>query len=502
MKGTTLGVCLAALLALPVHAQAASGRVLRSLSLGPPAACTSTPPAGIAFDGQRLWVSCPTDHTVVAINPHSGQKLTTVSTGGLALTALAWDSQRGRLLGCFLSSIVAFNPQAPSQPPITIARWRGEARVCRALAYDQAADTVWFSGFRQSLIEYSLHDDQVVYGPPIGGNGSFPTRCSPVGLALGRGGVLLKSGEGTRLGCNEVLAGNQRLFGLARGERAQLVCDAASFRNTSALWTLDQHGNLQALKVGRLCSPHRPAGTSAPVVTSLTAADNLDLAPVSIDFGAAASVPDGDRVAAYEWSDAGNGVVSTVTLQGEHAIWLPAGVFHPAVRVIDEFGVRSAWVSTTVQLGDQPIAISAVPDVAFAAAGTIDGYTITITNPNDVPIGVGALQVHLPQRFTYVRGSTSGLTSGDPGQSYHRPGGLAGIFWARGDAGLPLVLDGHATAQLHFSARLPTSGTHAYDLEAVTAFSYETGYPRPGYHNFPVVIGQARNVATIHVQAP
>ena len=52
-----------------------------------------------------------------------------------------------------------------------------------------------------------------------------------------------------------------------------------------------------------------------------------------------------------------------------------------------------------------------------ATAGTQDGYTITISNPNASAVSLGTITDTLPAGFTYKTGSTTGATTTDPGVS-------------------------------------------------------------------------------------
>jgi hypothetical protein len=234
-----------------------------------------------------------------------------------------------------------------------------------------------------------------------------------------------------------------------------------------------------------------------PVITSLGSDRNYGLVPATTGLTAAASDPDGDRIAGYEWSDAGDGSVSAFTLFPYHTItWTQAGTFHPAVRAVDGYGARSAWVPITLSFGDEPLQLSATPDAASATFGALDGYTVTIANPNDVPVIIGTLRVHTPQRFRYVHGSTTGLVGFDP---YSRPRGLTWpLDWYRAQITLPA----HGSGQFHFQVNVATSGAHAYDLQSIIAWDQFTGFPRRNFRGRETIIGEARSVARIQLHQP
>ncbi len=62
----------------------------------------------------------------------------------------------------------------------------------------------------------------------------------------------------------------------------------------------------------------------------------------------------------------------------------------------------------------EPVTMRLVPDDEDVAAGTPNAYTLTVANPNPVPHVFDLLTVDLPTAFTYVPGSTTGLTTADP----------------------------------------------------------------------------------------
>ena len=57
---------------------------------------------------------------------------------------------------------------------------------------------------------------------------------------------------------------------------------------------------------------------------------------------------------------------------------------------------------------------SKTADSPTSPAGTQNGYTITIKNPNANAVTVSSITDTLPAGFAYVAGSTTGATTNDP----------------------------------------------------------------------------------------
>jgi len=89
--------------------------------------------------------------------------------------------------------------------------------------------------------------------------------------------------------------------------------------------------------------------------------------------------------------------------------------------------------------GSLPLSMTKTADSDSVSAGETDGYTITIENPNDGSAALSSIVDDLPAGFSYVDGSTTGLTSSDPdveGQT---------LTWSGS-----FVVPGTGTASLHF----------------------------------------------------
>jgi uncharacterized repeat protein (TIGR01451 family) len=71
-------------------------------------------------------------------------------------------------------------------------------------------------------------------------------------------------------------------------------------------------------------------------------------------------------------------------------------------------------VTTFSPTGNQPLVTTKTADESVVAPGAQDGYTITITNPNQQDVTLDTITDTLPDGFTYVAGSTTGVTTSDP----------------------------------------------------------------------------------------
>jgi uncharacterized repeat protein (TIGR01451 family) len=64
--------------------------------------------------------------------------------------------------------------------------------------------------------------------------------------------------------------------------------------------------------------------------------------------------------------------------------------------------------------GLQPLVTSKTADSPKSLAGTQNGYTITIANPNAFPVTLSSISDTLPAGFSYVSGSTTSATTNNP----------------------------------------------------------------------------------------
>jgi uncharacterized repeat protein (TIGR01451 family) len=79
-----------------------------------------------------------------------------------------------------------------------------------------------------------------------------------------------------------------------------------------------------------------------------------------------------------------------------------------------ESSVSVSHFTTFSPLGIAPLSTKKTADAATAAAGASDGYTITITNPSGTAVTLNSINDTLPAGFSYVAGSTTGVTTANP----------------------------------------------------------------------------------------
>jgi uncharacterized repeat protein (TIGR01451 family) len=88
----------------------------------------------------------------------------------------------------------------------------------------------------------------------------------------------------------------------------------------------------------------------------------------------------------------------------------------------------------------EPLTTAKTADAATSPPGGGNGYTITVTNPNETGVTLNAITDTLPAGFAYTPGSSTGATTADPaieGQS---------LVWSG-----PFEVPGGASVVLHFA---------------------------------------------------
>jgi hypothetical protein len=106
-------------------------------------------------------------------------------------------------------------------------------------------------------------------------------------------------------------------------------------------------------------------------------------------------------------------------------------------------------------------------DAANAAAGSKDGYTITITaGCIGYPVQVASITDTLATGFAYAAGSTTGLTTGNPATSVTPSGGQQ-LKWTG-----PWTVPGYSTVSLHFEATVASTPGTYYDSASADAGTY------------------------------
>jgi TolB protein len=131
----------------------------------------------------------------------------------------------------------------------------------------------------------------------------------------------------------------------------------------------------------------------------------------------------------------------SVSLRFKVVVPSSPGVFtNTAAALADGFTVRPGSAVVTVAAR---IVTAKTADSPTSKIGTTNGYTITLSNPNPFAVQINSIQDTLPPDFTYVTGSSAGVTTADPVRS----GQL--LTWAG-----PFSVPARSSVSLHFSVRV------------------------------------------------
>lgn len=131
--------------------------------------------------------------------------------------------------------------------------------------------------------------------------------------------------------------------------------------------------------------------------------------------------------------------------------------------------VRSHLTAFMAPSGD-PLPVTTTAHESESLIGETNGYTITVTNPNEVPVRVDAVVLSLPEGFSYISGSTEGVTSADPSIQSDQ------ATW-RG----PFLLPADESLELRLGVEVsPLPGEYEAAATAVVAgFAVEPAAPAP-----------------------
>jgi uncharacterized repeat protein (TIGR01451 family) len=103
-------------------------------------------------------------------------------------------------------------------------------------------------------------------------------------------------------------------------------------------------------------------------------------------------------------------------------------------------------VTTFSPTGKEPLPTSKGADSPTSPPGSQNGYTITISNPNPSDVTLNSITDTLPAGFSYVIGSTTGVTTSDPSVS-----GQA-LTWSG-----PFTVPANGSVSLHFLVTVATT---------------------------------------------
>jgi uncharacterized repeat protein (TIGR01451 family) len=118
--------------------------------------------------------------------------------------------------------------------------------------------------------------------------------------------------------------------------------------------------------------------------------------------------------------------------------------------------------------GSLPLTMTKTADDAGVAPGGGDGYTITINNPNDGSATLSSIVDDLPAGFSYVDGSSTGLTTSDPGVAGQE------LTWSGS-----FVVPGTESASLHFDVTAASSAGNYFNSASGTASGFSVAPTGP-----------------------
>jgi uncharacterized repeat protein (TIGR01451 family)/fimbrial isopeptide formation D2 family protein len=178
--------------------------------------------------------------------------------------------------------------------------------------------------------------------------------------------------------------------------------------------------------------------------------------------------------------EAVEGPVATVPADGSISLHFQVTVATEPGEYRNEAAATSSEVDVIPTGPTAPIRVLQTPaiekaaDEATSASGGSNGYTITITNPNDAGVDIDEITDTLPAGFSYVAGSTTGAVTGDPS--------VAGqtLTWQALEGSL-VTVPAEGSVSLSFDVMVSTT-PGAYLNEAAadgSGFAPETGPTAP-----------------------
>jgi hypothetical protein len=148
---------------------------------------------------------------------------------------------------------------------------------------------------------------------------------------------------------------------------------------------------------------------------------------------------------------------STPVTPGAHSLYL--SIFDQGDSVYDSAVALDSLVLGTAGAGGcvpgaTPLSVVATTDKPNTTSGSTNGFTVTVRNPNATQLSVNSITATLPVGYAYIPGSTTGITTNNPGQSGFDLG------WAG-----PFNIPGAGSISLHFNATT-SGGTGIFFLNA------------------------------------
>jgi hypothetical protein len=112
-------------------------------------------------------------------------------------------------------------------------------------------------------------------------------------------------------------------------------------------------------------------------------------------------------------------VASTPVTPGAHSLYLSifdqGNPFRDSAVALDSLVLRTAGPGGCVPEAT-PLSVVATTDKPNTTSGSTNGYSVTVHNPNATALSVNSITATLPDGYAYIAGSTTGITTDDPGQ--------------------------------------------------------------------------------------
>jgi uncharacterized repeat protein (TIGR01451 family) len=187
--------------------------------------------------------------------------------------------------------------------------------------------------------------------------------------------------------------------------------------------------------------------------STITAANNFAFDPtgdvISINSSGSTSMTPEEAVGTtYDGATPLLGASTPITA-GAHSLYL--SIFDQGDQILDSaVFVDNLVLGTTAaggcQRGATPLSAAKTADSGTTPAGGSNGYTIKISNPSDSAVTLDSVFDVLPEGFTYVNGTTTGVTTADPtiaGQT---------LTWSG-----PFSVPANGDVALHFGVKVSTT---------------------------------------------
>ncbi len=183
---------------------------------------------------------------------------------------------------------------------------------------------------------------------------------------------------------------------------------------------------------------------------------------------------------------------STPIAPGPHSLYL--SIFDQGDHALDSaVFLDNLVLGTTVQgtcvRGATPLYATKTADAATTPAGGENGYTITIQNPTAAATTVSKIVDDLPPGFSYVPGSTTGATTGDPAVEGQK------LTWSG-----PVGLAANGSTSLHFRVTVSSIAGEYFNNAAAEAGATSVAATGPTAKVTVTAAGSSAHVLTVSKQ--